>query len=96
MTSQVAKRYVVCAACTNGHYLVAGVRHFDMVMHNQLARMDLYERQEFARHCEQGFLDNQGRFHSRESAMIVACEAGQLGRRPKTGPVGILFSEDLY
>lgn len=46
---------------------------------------------------EQGFIDNQGNFLTREEACVVAREAGQINQvRLKTTPFRELFSEDLY
>lgn len=43
---------------------------------------------------EQGFLDSDGRFVTREEAFQIAAEAGQI--RSHTGPDGMLFSEDVW
>lgn len=45
----------------------------------------------------QGFLDNDGKFLGRREARKVAARAGQLNVvRPKTSPLDILFSEDVW
>ena len=41
--------------------------------------------------CEEGFLDNRGRFLGRGDARLHAWECGQV-----RGPDGELFSEDLW
>jgi len=100
VTGRPLQRRVVCAACKIGDTIIAGVRHFDMVMHGQLGRMpefrdgDGYKRT--VHQAEQGFLDQRGVFMTREEAFEVATAAGQI--RHKSGkPEGKqLFSEDLY
>lgn len=88
----LSRRRVVCAACRDADGLiVAGARHFDGVMHAQIAAMR--KRQSF-RGAEQGFIDQFGLFLTREEAFEVAERQGQL-LNPPTIP-GTLFSEDLY
>ena len=88
----LSKRRVVCAACrdTDG-LIVAGARHFDGIMHAQIAAMG---KSDSFRGAEQGFIDQFGLFLTREEAYKVAEEKGQLLNKP-TIP-GTLFSEDLY
>ena len=94
------KRVVVCAANRYGELIVCGARHYDMVMHSQLKQMkeDKLFAFEQAGRAEQGFIDNRGQFLTREEALILATEAGQLVGRIKTGNPDSkeLFSEDLY
>lgn len=42
----------------------------------------------------QGFLTDRGRFVDRQEALALAERAGQV--REKHGPVGVLFSEDVW
>ena len=44
--------------------------------------------------CDQGFVDQRGKFHSREEACKIAMVNGQIVK--KHGPDDELFSEDLY
>jgi hypothetical protein len=73
--------------------VVAGVRHYDKIMHKQISVID-----EYYWSCktteEQGFLDNRGTFLTREEALEVALAAKQV--LIKTNPKHLLFSEDLY
>lgn len=94
-------RFVVCAACRYGDLVIAGVRHYDMVMHSQLKyiKEDKLFDFEVAGKAEQGFLDQFGVFMDRKEAYEVALAAGQINNRTeKTGSPSskILFSEDLY
>ena len=85
------ERLIVCAANrTKCGVLILGVRHWDewMVSHAELLTEDQDP-------WEQGFIDNQGNFLSREEAWVVANEAGQIRRRVG-GDDGRLFSENLY
>lgn len=88
-------RVIVCAAneLKNG-IVVLGVRHYDQLMMRQLHAMEMLE---MGRTGEQGFVDNKGEFLTREEALVVATEAGQINtRREKGWPEHMLFSEDLY
>lgn len=85
---------IVCAANRyGGEVIIAGVRHYDMIMHQAIAGIGLVN---LPHGEEQGFLDNRGKFHSREDAYIIAKGADQI--RHKTGNPNVpkLFSEDLY
>lgn len=45
--------------------------------------------------CEQGFLDDRGKFLSRKNALAVALKAGQV-KCPDSIRAGRLFSEDVW
>jgi hypothetical protein len=85
------KRMIVCAAIRDltGN-IICGPRHFDSVMHNQLAKMTSYTAP-----FEQGFVDQRGEFLTRHEAWVVAVESGQIIRRVG-GDESKLFSENLY
>lgn len=83
---------IVCAACHKGGYLIVGARHFDMVMHNIIAALPVEGR--FFADAEQGFIDQHGRFFTREEAFRIARDNGQIRGEPNRP--GTLFSEDLY
>lgn len=89
-------RKVICAACRKGDTVLAGVRHFDMIMHSQIKAIG--KPRGFFVAAEQGFLDQRGEFLTREEAFDVAKEAGQLEGRVKTDRESstTLYSEDLY
>ena len=93
MTDRTQRR-VVCAAVKGGDIIVVGPRHFDDTMHMMISRFrKLTQREMFQ--GEQGFIDQWGKFMSREEALAVAIAAGQL-RGEKNQPTHLLFSEDLY
>jgi hypothetical protein len=96
---QKSSRRVVCAAIRIGDLIVAGVRHFDMVMHGQLKLMpSLADGEGYVsavHEAKQGFIDQRGVFMDREEALAVAEAAGQL-HGEKCHPKYWLFSEDLY
>ena len=83
---------IVCAACKKGDVILAGARHFDMVMNSQLRAINK-ELRHFA-NAEQGFIDQYGTFYTREEALKIVKESGRPMRNPKAEK--ILFSEDLY
>ena len=84
------KERVVCSAIRlDDGYIVLGARHFDKSMHDQLKRLGVK-----APTAEQGFINQLGEFLTREKALDVAKEAGQILK--KHPPCNKLFSEDLY
>lgn len=92
----MSERVVVCAANKYGDVMFIGVRHFCAVMRKNMEGSDVPAlRRVFGE--VQGFIDQWGVFMDRREALAVAMAAGQVNaRRPKTGPVDILFSEDIY
>jgi hypothetical protein len=83
---------IVCAA--NRHrksgLIVCAPRHFDATMHAVLLQLDGDWRT-----SEQGFVDQHGKFYTREEAWKIAEANGQLLRR--FGGDGVdLYSENLY
>lgn len=80
------QRRVVCAALrnTNGT-IVCGPRHWDSICKG--TSKDGWE---------QGFVDQQGVFLTREEAWVVAETAQQILRRVGGDERGRLFSENLY
>lgn len=89
-------RVVVCAANRYGPRIFIGVRHFCPLMVQNMADWDIHWlRKEFGE--EQGFIDQHGVFMDRTEALSVARAANQIEtRRPKTAPLTMLFSEDIY
>lgn len=94
MTNDRTSRRVVCAAVKfSDGLIVTGPRHFDNTMHAVISRVGFST----SKHCadaEQGFVDQWGRFMTREEAFIVAWSRGQFLAKSETP--GVLFSEDLY
>ena len=93
MRTAIHKPYIVCAAnrMPDGKLLV-GVRHWDKLMHDQY---DARYGDVHAKHSEveQGFIDQWGKFYTREQALIAVESTGQTkGHYSKIE----LFSEDLY
>jgi len=88
------KQFIVCAA--NRHRktgrIVTGARHYDPIMRAQIAAAE--GSAEWIG-CEQGFIDQFGKFLTREEAHIVAKENGQIRQRCG-GDENQLFSENLY
>lgn len=84
---------VVCAACRRGDLVVCGPRHFDATMRRLVNAMGLRE----ATGWEQGFVDQSGRFLTREEAMVVVRASGQAFDPARNGGDGsALYSEGLY
>lgn len=78
-------RRVVCAALKDSNgTVICGPRHWD-----KLCRGTGHAG------WEQGFVDQQGEFLTREEAWVIATAAGQIIRRVGNDN-GRLFSENLY
>lgn len=87
-------RIIVTAAILTPQAIVLGARHFDYLMEETINRLAIGDPTE---DWIQGFIDNHGVFHDRAEAFSIAKQAGQINLlRDKTGPEGLLFSEDLY
>lgn len=91
------ERRVVAAANKYGDVIVVADRHHSPFMNSQLKILKEAGVISTTHTREQGFIDNQGNFLTREEACIVAREAGQINQvRLKNTPFRELFSEDLY
>lgn len=93
-------RRVVCAAvrAADGEVLL-GIRHYSHDMHVQLAARADGEKFMHRLGDDQGFVDQHGRYLSREEAYVVAMAAGQVigPQHCRQGPNGPqLYSEGLY
>jgi hypothetical protein len=88
-------RVVVCAANKWSETIVTGARHFDSIMHSQIARMFKYQLPPTPGRWQQGFIDQYGVFMDRREAWQVAEAAGQIVYRCG-GDGEKLFSENLY
>ena len=86
-------RLVVCAALRDADgRIVCGPRHFDQVMMEQIKDRP---NKDTWRASEQGFIDQFGKFLTREEAMVIAASERQIRR--EVGGNGIdLYSENLY
>jgi hypothetical protein len=89
------QRRIVCAAILHDELIVAGPRHYDHIMHRQISMMEPDNRHGM-RHAEQGFIDQWGKFMTREEAFEVATAAGQIRQKTGNPDCKELFSEDLY
>ncbi len=91
------KPWIVCAA--NKHQLsgriVCGARHWDSVMRGQVQDMDGVWDKSWG-DAEQGFIDQWGRFYTREEAMEIARQNDQVINYDDMLSVTALHSEDLY
>jgi hypothetical protein len=105
--SDTPKRRVVCAAIRNCKGdIICGARHYDNIMRAQIL---ISKNKRFWKcvlkigkfivcrypRIEQGFIDQWGVYMSREEALTVAKETGQILRKCG-GDRDELFSENLY
>jgi len=90
-------RVVVCAANRNKvtGAIVCGARHFDQVMRSQINAITGDKQDLDWVGSEQGFIDNFGKFLTREEAHKIAYWNGQRKYRCG-GDKDKLFSENLY
>jgi len=87
----VPESRVVCAANKlKSGLIIAGARHFDKIMRDQVDAIGVKMRG-----SEQGFIDQFGNFLTRKEAMDIAKKQEQLYRRFHADKHG-LFSENLY
>ena len=96
MNYKQGQRYIVCAAniSSDEEVMLIGARHWDGLMHQQA---DMHPDKNFPIHG-QGFIDQYGKWHSRQDAWKIAEEAGQIRRRcgGDDSDGGTLCSENLY
>lgn len=92
------KIHIVCAATQfDDNLVIAGARHFDDVMHGVIRR--IFPTLERAAECsksEQGFIDQFGRFYTREEAYDIVQSNGQAFNPERNRSTKALFSEGLY
>lgn len=90
------KRRIVCAAIRNKRdgSLILGPRHFDATMRDAIKE----SKRMTWNNADQGFIDQHGKFLTREEAYMVANAAGQIisqvGGDSANG--GTLYSENIY
>lgn len=87
---------IVCAANRCGSIIVLGVRHYDTIMTRTFEQLNLAKFSWYK--AEQGFIDKDGKFLTREQAWKIASDAGQINYRVggDTANGGALYSENLY
>lgn len=101
------QRRVVCAANMDElGSVILGARHWDELMYKHYritlsaAGHDRGQAEAGWVGCKQGFIDQHGKFLTREEAWIVAEAAGQIIRRVggdmSSDNIGSLYSENLY
>jgi hypothetical protein len=91
MAEQYTPR-VVCAAIRVGDQIICGARHYDGLMIQQIeGRNELGKW----RSAEQGFVDQRGKWLTREDAWVVAEREKQIINDPEWC-AGSLHSEHLY
>jgi len=94
--SHYAPPRVVCAALReDGGEIILGPRHLDDAMRVQIAHSQTPDLRYWSQ-AEQGFIDQYGRFLTREEAFVIATEAGQFFRECGSEASGLLYSENLY
>lgn len=93
-------RRIVCAAIrAEDGSLLLGIRHYSQDMHEQIEQRLDGEKFKHRSGDAQGFVDQHGRYLTREEAYVVAAMAQQI-IRPHACPEGPdaprLYSEALY
>ncbi len=91
----LSKPRIVCAAnLYDDGTLIVGARHFDSTMRRIIESINPDWHHWRSIGHEQGFIDQHGKFYSREDAWEIAFDNGQIIR--DCGCDGTLFSENLY
>lgn len=86
---------IVCAAiCSKNGNIVTSARHYDCNMLNIIGLMDNPEEFYHRGESDQGFIDQFGKYYTREEAYVIAKANGQIIRDHHI--TGELFSEHLY
>lgn len=90
------RRIVAAANRHDNGAIVVSARHFDTLMHAQISARR--EPRESWRTSQQGFIDQFGEFHDRQTAWQLALAAQQIRRRCGGDDAhgGTLYSENLY
>lgn len=81
---------IVCAALKNGKEIIIGPRHYDAVMVKQIDKTG-----KSWKGATQGFIDQFGKFYTRQEAWKVAESNNQIKYNLAIAD-GMLFSEHLY
>ncbi len=93
------KPIIVCAAIRDSeNFIITGARHFDDIMHGQLAMYNAFDNAP-SKKWEQGFIDQFGKFHTRTEAMKIVKTGKQafIFNAERNGGNGFdLYSEGLY
>ena len=87
----VTERIVCAANRTRDGIIIIGVRHADEMMCEMARNIGVT-----LINTEQGFYTNWHRFVTREEAMVIAREQGQIYRPDGTHNPDVLYSECLY
>jgi len=88
---------IVCAACKSGSIILCGVRHWDKIMNKLFAKIKVAYPDLRSSGFEQGFVDQFGKFLTREEAMEIVKENGQpFDKERNGGSDKELYSEGLY
>lgn len=82
---------IVCAAIKSNNIIICGARHWDKVMRQVVSELHYDDAYWF-----QGFIDQMGKFYSREDAMIHAKACGQHIDWKRNSAANELYSEGLY
>lgn len=77
-------------------FIIAGPRHWDNIMHGQLAMINAGKRIYRSTEFDQGFIDQFGDYYSRTDALEVVKKSGQPFNEERNGSDTKLFSEGLY
>ena len=93
--SELSKPRIVCAAVRslNGG-LVCSARHYDARMLKIISLMKDSDQFHHLHGDNQGFIDQHGKYYTREEAWIIASENKQIIRN--VSKEGVLYSENLY
>lgn len=93
MTERSRPRIVCAAVHLADGLVIPSARHFDMTMRLLIASVGGQKKMQ--RGAIQGFIDQHGRFYTREEAWPVAVQNWQIIKRVG-GDEGTLYSENLY
>lgn len=88
---------IVCSANRNKEgWVIAGIRHWDLIMNSTLAMMTPENQESFRSIRDSGFIDNYGIFRNRYEAFQIAEAAGQLREDPRRCSPSQILGKKLY
>ena len=91
---ETATPVIVCAACKYDDYIFCSPRHLDGISRKMIVRV--LGSNVLWSSFSQGFVDQWGRFYSREHAWDIVQWNGQPFNQERNAVIGELYSEGLY
>jgi hypothetical protein len=91
-------QFIICSAIKIDDLVIGGRRHHNAFEVLEKLRPDMYKDPKVAEKIICGFIDNYGKFHTRDEAWVIADKADQIrfGKTATDPNNPILISEHLF